>query len=62
MEEIAALKAQIDKQQIEIDSLKRQIMLFIGFIDRTNAFIMATGPIIAKLDEQAKPKLEVIRK
>jgi uncharacterized coiled-coil protein SlyX len=62
-ERIKALEATVARQAAEIDSLKRQIVMFIGFVDRTSKFMVAVSAVLEK-QEADKPKtlkLEVVQ-
>ena len=61
-ERIKALEATVARQAAEIDSLKRQIVMFIGFVDRTSKFMVAVSAVLDKQEaDKQKPKLEVVR-
>lgn len=61
-ERIKALEATVTRQVAEIDSLKRQIVMFIGFVDRTSKFMVAVSAVLDKEADKSKtPKLEVVR-
>lgn len=60
-ERIKALEATVTRQAAEIDSLKRQIVMFIGFVDRTSKFMVAVSAVLDKEADKQKPKLEVVR-
>jgi hypothetical protein len=59
---IEALEATVQQQGAMIESLKRQIVMFIGFVDTVGKFMISTGVRMEKLEsDDHKPKLEVIR-
>jgi uncharacterized coiled-coil protein SlyX len=62
-ERIKALEATVARQAAEIDSLKRQIVMFIGFVDRTSKFMVAVSAVLEKqeADKPKTPKLEVVQ-
>jgi hypothetical protein len=59
---VEALETTVQQQGQMIESLKRQIVMFIGFVDTVGKFMISTGVRMEKLEsDDHKPKLEVIR-
>lgn len=65
-ERIKALEDAVQQQAERIQSIERQIYLFIQFVDQTQVNFAAIGAsliqIVEALEELQKPKLEVIRR